>query len=591
MMETMRKMAPAVIIVVVIAFGGASLIGFGANSSAMKEANRAIGTVAGEPVTRMEFDKTIRRAQGNDMSDAQRRQLPMRVWEEIVARKIGEKVAKDMKLDATSAEVLRSLLENPPEALTKAPYFADETGAFSEEKYREIMTTAETYDIGEIQYLQEQIRSMIPNQKLGALIEMTNMVSPSEIEAQYHRENDKVQFEYIMARPFAMTVAPEKLNEAAIEEYYKSHEEDFTTKEQAELYYVKIAKTATAYDEKVLTEQLVEAKKRILNGSSTFSDEASGESDDDQSAMNGGALGWMVKGDFPAFDGVYSLKVGEITEPITSRLGLHIVRVDSIDATNETGRMYVSHILKEILPTVVTLDSLDALGESLTRAADTLGLENAAAALKVTLDSTGLFGKGDAVPGIGYFSNLGNLAFDKSDEVEIELFENEKNIFVVTSKSQITEGTLPLERVSTKIKQILRDSLQIIAAEEYVAAQLSKVTGSLKDLADADSLLTGGITDSVTRSEFVSGVGFNNKVIASAFLTDLNKVSGAIAESNGVYAVKPVAQVVATKITPEASAKTAKTMRENRTKTLFNEWYVAYREQIGVTEDVRNFYY
>ncbi len=593
MMEMMRKAAPAIIIVIVLVFGGASFIGFGANSASMKEANRPIGSVGGENITLMEFSKAYNQALGNmrgyEMSDAERRQLPMRIWENLVRDKISEKIAAEMKLGATSEEVYKSLLENPPSNLKQSPYFADESGQFSEKKYREIMTTPETFDIPDIQNLEMYLRSLLPNQKLGKILELGNFVSPSEVEEQYHRSNDKVKFEYLMTRPYSMTVAPEKLNSDAVEAYYNANKEQFTTKEQCELYYVKVEKKATAHDEAVLSAQLVESKVRVESGEATFGEETDIESDDEQTATQGGVLGWMVKGDFPAFDPVFDLKLNDISSPIKSRLGLHIVKVDSVDASNEKGRFFLSHILKKIVPTVITLDSLDALGENLIRIAEDKGITAAALELGQKVDSTGLFGKGDAVPGVGYHSGLGNFVFDGDSEEPFELYENESGYFLVTLKERIEMGTLPLVRAESKIKEILNDSLQLEAAKNYVAAL--KVTGSLEEFAKGDTLLVGGVADSATRDKFVQGIGYNNKVIATAFLTDIDKVSSIIEETNGVYLVRPLSREIAEKVPAEDAKRIAKELREKRVKSIMTEWYVSYREKLGVEENIRKYYY
>lgn len=592
MMELMRKMAPAIIVVVVLVFGATSFVVFGTNNAQMKEWNKAIGTVGNTEISRIEYDRAYNAALKNsrsDMSDEQRRQLPMQVWEELVSKAISETIAEEMKLGATSAEVLQSLIENPPAMLKQSPYFFDESGKFNEAKYREVMSTPETYDSPEIKYLESYIRSMIPNQKLGQLVEQSNFVSPAEVAEQYHRDTDKVKFEYLMVRPYAMKIDP--VSDDAVAAYYNENKDQFETKEQAELYFVKILKKANAYDEKVITEQLVEIKKNILSGETSFEEEADIESDDAQTAANGGDISWMVKGDFPAFDPVFDLKAGEISEPIKSPIGIHLVKVDSVDTENEKGRLKLKHILKLIVPTVVTLDSLDALSDGMLTAAEESDIFEAAQKFGQRVDSTGLYGRGDKVPGVGYHAGLGNFTFDEDADAKFELYENEGGYYLVTVKERIAEGVLPLERVTSKVKQILRDSLQLKAAEEYLASKVGSVTGTLSEFAETDSLITAGTSEEITRNDFVSGVGKDNKVIATAFTAELNKLSAPVVESNGVFAVKPLTREIAKEVPVEEVAKIEKAIRDTRKRTLFTEWYTAYREQLGVDENVRKYYY
>ena len=80
--------------------------------------------------------------------------------------------------------------------------------------------------------------------------------------------------------------------------------------------------------ESAAREKLVAIKQRIVGGQSDFAAQAR-ENSEDASAKEGGDLGWVSPGAFvPEFEQVMnSLAPGQISEPLTSRFGVHLIQV------------------------------------------------------------------------------------------------------------------------------------------------------------------------------------------------------------------------------------------------------------------------
>jgi peptidyl-prolyl cis-trans isomerase SurA len=98
-------------------------------------------------------------------------------------------------------------------------------------------------------------------------------------------------------------------------------------------------------------EKLADIRKRILAGQADFAAEAR-ENSVDGSAKEGGDLGWTNPGTFvPEFEKVMNdLSPGQISEPFTSRFGVHLVQVLGRRATQLTTREQrelVKNILRE----------------------------------------------------------------------------------------------------------------------------------------------------------------------------------------------------------------------------------------------------
>jgi len=80
--------------------------------------------------------------------------------------------------------------------------------------------------------------------------------------------------------------------------------------------------------ESAARERLADFRKRILAGTADFAQLAR-ENSQDASARNGGDLGWANPGLFvPEFEDVLSdLQPGQISEPLVSRFGVHLIQL------------------------------------------------------------------------------------------------------------------------------------------------------------------------------------------------------------------------------------------------------------------------
>jgi len=100
-----------------------------------------------------------------------------------------------------------------------------------------------------------------------------------------------------------------------------------TTVVQARVSHILLRPTASM-NEAAATARLSELRKRILSGQTSF-EAAAKEFSQDGSAAQGGDLGWGVPGQFvPEFEAaVDKLQPGEISEPLISRFGAHLIQL------------------------------------------------------------------------------------------------------------------------------------------------------------------------------------------------------------------------------------------------------------------------
>jgi len=107
---------------------------------------------------------------------------------------------------------------------------------------------------------------------------------------------------------------------------------------------VKLAKDALPVDTLAAYEKAMDIRRRILRGE-PFESVAKGSSADPSVKNNGGDLGYFTVFQmiYPFENAVYNSEIGEITKPVRTRFGYHIVKVT--DKRKARGEVKVAHIM------------------------------------------------------------------------------------------------------------------------------------------------------------------------------------------------------------------------------------------------------
>ena len=133
------------------------------------------------------------------------------------------------------------------------------------------------------------------------------------------------------------------------------------------------------------------------------------------SAPKGGDLGYFTKGRMvPAFEeAALKLKKGEISKPVETRFGWHIIKL--YDKRIEDGKkeMRASHILLKVEASDATKENLEVLAYDLYEKAKISGLEKAAEELAYEIKETkDIYESSDYIGGIGKNKELHEFAFN-----------------------------------------------------------------------------------------------------------------------------------------------------------------------------------
>ncbi|HZX75270.1 MAG TPA: peptidylprolyl isomerase, partial [Cyclobacteriaceae bacterium] len=150
-------------------------------------------------------------------------------------------------------------------------------------------------------------------------------------------QNELRTYREELKRPYR--AEPDDLNRLTLEAYQRLMEEI-----KASHILITIAPDASPADTLKAYEKAQAIRKQILAGED-FEKLAREFSEDPSAKVNGGSLGYFtaLQMVFPFEDAAYKLKPGQISLPVRTRFGYHIIKV--IDRRASKGEVEVSHIL------------------------------------------------------------------------------------------------------------------------------------------------------------------------------------------------------------------------------------------------------
>jgi peptidyl-prolyl cis-trans isomerase SurA len=178
-------------------------------------------------------------------------------------------------------------------------------------------------------------------------IRQRNQISPEQLDLalqqqgvsveQYRAQiRDEIQRAQLINREIRgkVNVTPEE-----VERYYQAHLDEYATVEQIEVSHIvlKVPPDASAGEVEAVHER-AEAIYGELKGGADFAETARRYSED-AAAESGGSLGEFKKGELldTLEETAATLEPGQFSEPVRSRVGFHIVRLDArIGASHES---------------------------------------------------------------------------------------------------------------------------------------------------------------------------------------------------------------------------------------------------------------
>ena len=158
---------------------------------------------------------------------------------------------------------------------------------------------------------------------------------------QEHKENYrtqvriKVRYLYFNPEHYKAQV---KISDEKIAEYYQGHPTEFKTDKRVKARHILIKVNEDA-DEKAVEAKKAEALKvyKMAVAGKDFA-ELARKFSQGPTKDKGGELGWFTRDKMvePFAEKAFSMKAGEISEPVRTRFGWHIIKVEQIEAASTT---------------------------------------------------------------------------------------------------------------------------------------------------------------------------------------------------------------------------------------------------------------
>ena len=302
-----------------------------------------------------------------------------------------------------------------------------------------------------------------------------------------------------------------------VEQYYKENIERFRSNEERKSSHILIS-----FDDEVIEDAAQEQSKDILvriKGGESFEELAQEFSDDSGSATNGGDLGWAEPGLFVSeFDQVlYALEIGEISDPVKTQFGYHIIRLDDVKEGRKKEFAEIEEELTEEYSQLLAEDRLYDLAEQL----DDLALQayneldTVADRLALELNQISAITKNGSTF-LNQQPELIDILFSSSSIEQSEntpVYEFNNSIVVARVVNHRLPETKSFSEVEDEIVNLLTAQNSIEIANETAAQMLEELSSgkTLTELSDLyqlelkefnelkrnDDALPGAVTDAV----------------------------------------------------------------------------------------------
>jgi peptidyl-prolyl cis-trans isomerase D len=573
-LQSMRSSAKYIWIFLVVAFVGGFLLAetSGLLGTARVTTSTAVATVNGEDIlattwfnATAQLEQQSSQESGKSVSLDERQHLSDQAFEQLVSDVLLRQEYRRRGIRVTNDELAEAARFAPPPQLAQSPELQTD-GRFDPEKYQRFLSSPAARQQGILVQLESYYRDQIPREKLFEQIASDVYLSDERLWKMWQDTRDTTQMTYVAFRPTLVADKDVTVPESDIKDYYNKNKKDFERPARAVVSVLVIPREVTAADSAAVRARLVAIRDRILKGEK-FEDVAKAESSDSASAANGGALGSGVRGRFvPAFeDAAYALKVGEISQPVLTPFGYHLIKLDE----KKGDTLTLHHILLPIQQTDAEATASDRRADELAKIAASSDkpevLDEASKKLGLpikhgaVLDTDALTIDGKFIPSVGPWAFQGAKVGETS-----ELFDAPDGYYLARLDS-IRQGGIPsLEQATADVRAILAiqkklDKLMPRAAQ--FAAQAAKT--SLEDAAKADGM-TVMQSKPFTRVGGAEGIGRLNQAIGAAFKLPIGAVSAPIRTYDAIYVERVDQRVLQDRSVWEKTKETQRAQATNQ---------------------------
>src|SRR5262245_6939391 len=476
---------------------------------------------------------------GRTLSQDDTRRIENSVFDQMVGEILLQDEYSKRRIVVTDDEVREFAKYAPPSWIMQAPELQTE-GRFDPEKYQRLLASPQARKSGLLVQLEQYYRSEIPREKLFDQISSGAFVTDAELWRAWRDQHDSAQVSFVAFSPAPDSAAAKAIPESDLRTYFDRHKDEFQAQGRAWVSVVSIPKAITAADTAAARARALALREEIMKGAK-FEDVAKRESADTASGQAGGDLGKGVKGRFVSeFEkAAYALPVGDVSQPVETPFGFHLIRVDS----KKGDTLGVRHILVRIEMADTAAARIDKEADALSNAAASseqgAKLDTAARKLKLPITHVQVVEDEPAVSNGRPIPSVSAWAFGGAKRGETsELFDDESGYYLARLDSIQPGGEPRFENVKEMVRARVAAERQL----EKLMPQAQQFATAAANTSLEAAAQQGGKkveqTPLFTRSSLVTGLGQFTEPIGAAFALPVAAVSQPIKSPSGVFVIR-----------------------------------------------------
>jgi len=595
MLSTFRKFTKIVIWVVVIAFVGTIIFAWGMDITRSKAQKNIIGTINGTDIDYQTwsqyFENLYKNEQAKTQSDLDAntvRRLRRQAWDNLVAEYLINAELERRGIHETDDEVVNFLRYSPPQELTQNPAFQTD-GQFDRQKYWSAMASQDPQAVQFWAYVEARYRPELRMRKLQQQIASAVRVTDDDVQNFYLTEHEKARASIITVPITNYSQPGPEVSDEQVKAYYEQHKDEYKVGERVSLDFVSLSKEPTEEDWQRVKAEIERIKTQIENGED-FAELATAYSEDG-SAQNGGDLGWFSKGQMvPEFEEVaFSLKPGEVSDPVRTKFGWHLIKVEGVRKDGKGEQVQARHILLKVQISDVTSDRAYNQANELLNNISGNDLAGVAEQFGQTVINTGLFAKGEPIPQIGADRKISNWAFKNEVGTISPIFETDAAVIVAKVAEKVPAGIASFEESKVRAHRGLINELAMAMCQQ----DIMKIYDDIENGVPFDKAATNHDTkviesDLIDRNGMIRGIGRDPVIIGAMFaLENPGDISKPLKYNRGWGIVK-LDERVSADLTQFAAVKDSlkNVILYNQQVAAFNAWYT----NLITTADVNDYF-
>ena len=555
MMRAMRENTKWVFYILVIAFVGWLVVdvGMGLTGAGQYSTGDAVLKVNGESVNIQTYQNAYqnaleqirsRNSQG-PLTREDEEQLQNQVVDQLVQDVLLRQAYERLGLSATEREIQEAARSSPPPELMQMAQFQTD-GQFDPAKWQRFLAAgaAGGADPQFLASLEQRYRDEIPRMKLAQYLTADVYVSDAKLWRVYRDQRDSVTGVFVSLPPSMIQDDEVPVSDADLRAYLKAHEENYRRPAMAYVSFVAVPRQPDALDSAAARARAVRVRAEAVRSLAAFEAAAKRESSDSTSGREGGDLGWVKTAD-ATFDrdflaALRRARPGEVSQPVATQYGLHLIRVDQARGDS----VKVRHILIPFDLRPEHLDVVEGRADSLDRIASDQPngsmLDTAARVLGVPLGQSQRVVKGERLQlGRWLIPDVGVWAFEGRVGETSPVVEAEPAYYVFRLDSVFPEGVPPLDDIRPGVIAGARYEKKL----EQLGARAERLYGELRGEADLLTAARARGLDAQSYGPFarVNAPGYLSReplVLGTAFGLQVGERSGLIKGRDGYFIVQ-----------------------------------------------------